>query len=83
VWQGKVKDLGFVRDATPAEVLLVDDQERVIDPAQRDRWIAVAEWDDPAVTADRELGEVALAPGDDVPTPTGTRSLRPGIPQPG
>ena len=78
-----MKDLGFVRDATPAEVLLVDDQERVIDPAQRDRWIAVAEWDDPAVTADRELGEVALAPGDDVPTPTGTRSLRPGIPLPG
>lgn len=57
-WQGKLKDLGFVRGATPAEVLLVDDQERVIDPAQRDRWVAVAEWDDPAVTDDRELERV-------------------------
>jgi hypothetical protein len=57
-WQGKVKDLGYVRDATPSEVLLVDDQERVIDPTQRDRWIAVAEWDDPAVTGDRELERV-------------------------
>lgn len=57
-WEGTVKDLGFVRDATPAEVLLVDDQERAIDPTQRDRWIAVAEWDDPAVTDDRELERV-------------------------
>jgi len=45
----------IVRDTTPAELLLVDDQERVIDPAQRDRWIAVAGWDDPTVTDDREL----------------------------
>ncbi len=54
-WQGRVKDLCFVRGATPAEVVLVDDQERVIEPSQRDRWVSVAEWDDPAVTDDREL----------------------------
>lgn len=58
VWEGTRKDLGFVRGAAPSEVLLVDDQERAIDPAQRDRWIAVAEWDDPAVTDDRELERV-------------------------
>ena len=38
--------------------MLVDDQERVIEPSQRDRWVAIAEWDDPAVTADRELERV-------------------------
>lgn len=57
-WQGKVKDLGFVNDATPAEVVLVDDQERVVEPTQRDRWVAITEWDDPAVTDDRELERV-------------------------
>lgn len=56
-WSGRVKDLRFVRGATPDEVVLVDDQERVIEPSQRGRWVAIAEWDDPSAD-DRELARV-------------------------
>lgn len=44
-WHGQYKDLSFVPDASPEEVLLVDDDEGWIHPDQRDRWIAIAPWD--------------------------------------
>jgi hypothetical protein len=50
-----VKDLSFVRDAAVEEVLLVDDQERYVVPAQRSQWIPIAEWDAPYSREDREL----------------------------
>ena len=44
-WCGEYKDLQFVTGATPADVLLVDDDAGWIRPDQRDRWIAIAPWD--------------------------------------
>jgi hypothetical protein len=56
-WCGEYKDLAFVPDATPEEVLLVDDDAGWIRPDQRDRWIAIAPWDGDT-TSDRELARV-------------------------
>lgn len=44
-WCGEYKDLAFVSDSAPEEVLLVDDDAGWIRPDQRDRWIAIAPWD--------------------------------------
>ena len=44
-WCGEYKDLAFVPDAAPEEVLLVDDDAGWIRPDQRGRWIAIAPWD--------------------------------------
>ena len=54
-WEGEFKDLSFVADAAPGEVLLVDDDAGWVRPDQRDRWIAVAAWDG---GADAELQRV-------------------------
>ena len=44
-WSGEHKDLGFVPDTTPGEVLLVDDDGGWVRPDQRDRWVPIAAWD--------------------------------------
>ena len=44
-WCGEYKDLAFVPNTTPEEVLLVDDDAGWIRPDQRDRWIAILPWD--------------------------------------
>lgn len=44
-WCGEYKDLSFVPNATPGEVLLVDDDDGWVPPDQRTRWIPVAAWD--------------------------------------
>jgi hypothetical protein len=44
-WCGEHKDLGFVPDAAPAEVVLVDDDAGWVRPDQRRQWVPVAAWD--------------------------------------
>jgi hypothetical protein len=44
-WSGEYKDLEFVSDAAPGDVLLVDDDAGWVRPDQRAQWIAVAGWD--------------------------------------
>jgi hypothetical protein len=44
-WGGEYKDLNFIPDSVPGEVLLVDDDPGWVRPDQRDRWVAVAPWD--------------------------------------
>lgn len=44
-WHGEFKDLGFVPDARPDEVLLVDDDAGWIRPDQVSRWLSIAPWD--------------------------------------
>jgi hypothetical protein len=44
-WCGEYKDLGFIPDADPGGVLLVDDDAGWVRPDQRDRWVHVAAWD--------------------------------------
>ncbi len=44
-WCGEYKDLAFVPDAAPEEVLLVDDDAGWVRPDQRERWVAIAPWD--------------------------------------
>ena len=46
-WSGPFKDLNFVVGATPAQVLIVDDQEAYIHPDQKGNWIPVAEFEPP------------------------------------
>ena len=44
-WSGEHKDLAFVADAAPNEVVLVDDDEGWIRADQSEQWIAIAAWD--------------------------------------
>jgi hypothetical protein len=44
-WSGEYKDLAFVPDVTPAEVLLVDDDPGWVRPDQRGQWVEIAGWD--------------------------------------
>jgi hypothetical protein len=44
-WSGEYKDLGFVPNATPGEVVLVDDDAGWVRPDQRDRYVPIAAWD--------------------------------------
>jgi hypothetical protein len=44
-WSGEYKDLVFVPGASPAEVVLVDDDAGWVRPDQRRQWVPVAAWD--------------------------------------
>lgn len=44
-WYGEHKDVAFIADAMPEEVLLVDDDAGWVRPDQRDQWVGVAAWD--------------------------------------
>jgi hypothetical protein len=44
-WSGEHKDLCFVANATPGEVVLVDDDAGWVRPDQRSRWVSIAAWD--------------------------------------
>lgn len=57
-WCGEYKDLSFVPNATPEEILLVDDDPSWVRPDQRDRLVAIAAWDG---GKDRELHRMRTA----------------------
>jgi hypothetical protein len=57
-WCGEHKDLTFVADATPTEVVLVDDDAGWVRPDQRRQWIAVTPWDSGPDTELRRVREV-------------------------
>lgn len=44
-WCGEYKDLAFVPNARPDEILFVDDDSGWIRPDQRDRWVPITAWD--------------------------------------
>lgn len=44
-WSGEYKDLDFVANATPGEVILVDDDGGWVRPDQRSRWVSIAAWE--------------------------------------
>lgn len=54
-WEGQYKDLGFVQDALPDQVLLVDDMEVYVKPSQRDFWVEVQGFEPPFDQKDVEL----------------------------
>ncbi len=54
-WNGEHKDLRFVRNATPDEILFVDDDPGWIHPDQHGQWISIAAWNG---GADNELVRV-------------------------
>jgi hypothetical protein len=54
-WTGEFKDLCFVADAEPNEVVLVDDDPGWVKPDQRDRWVPIVPWDG---GPDKELARV-------------------------
>jgi len=53
VWNGEKKDLRFIENADPAEVVLIDDFERYVHPDQRQQWLE-AEYFGPPYRADDE-----------------------------
>ena len=54
-WTGKIKDLGFIQNASPEEILLVDDMEIYIHPEQTKQWIPISCFESPYPKTDREL----------------------------
>jgi hypothetical protein len=44
-WAGEYKDLNFVPDAYPDQILLVDDDPGWVRPDQLDQWIPIVAWD--------------------------------------
>ena len=54
-WSGEHKDLRFVPNATPDEILFVDDDPGWVHPDQQGRWISIAAWNG---GADTELARV-------------------------
>ncbi len=44
-WSGEYKDLTFIKDASPSEAMMVDDDAGWIRPDQRERWIEIKAWD--------------------------------------
>jgi hypothetical protein len=44
-WSGEYKDLAFVANATPSEVVLVDDDSGWVRPDQKGQWITIKGWD--------------------------------------
>lgn len=44
-WDGEYKDLAFVPDVVPHEVILVDDDAGWVRPDQREQWIPIVGWD--------------------------------------
>lgn len=52
-WSGEFKDISFVPDVVPEQVVFVDDDSGWIRPDQREQWIEVVPWD--GKSADREL----------------------------
>jgi len=57
-WEGPVKDLAFVGEVAQDEVVLVDDIELVVHPAQRCEWIRVEPFVAPYSASDTELKRV-------------------------
>jgi hypothetical protein len=56
-WAGEHKDLTFISNTTPEEVLLVDDDAGWVRPDQRSQWIAIKAWNG---GADSELARVKV-----------------------
>ena len=56
-WSGEYKDLAFVPDAAPNEVVLVDDDAGWVRPDQRGQWVPIAAWDG---GPDNELARVRV-----------------------
>jgi hypothetical protein len=44
-WCGEYKDLSFVPDAAPTEIILIDDDATWVRPDQRGQWLSIAAWD--------------------------------------
>lgn len=54
-WSGDKKDLRFIENVEPAEVLLVDDFERYVHPEQLAQWVKAAYFGHPYSSDDAEL----------------------------
>jgi hypothetical protein len=54
-WDGRYKDLEFIPNAMPAEIIFVDDDEGFINPAQKSHWIWIDRYNVSSGEDDREL----------------------------
>ena len=57
-WEGIYKDLRFIENAEPKDILLVDDQEAYIHPEQIEYWIKVPEFEPPYSDLDDALSKL-------------------------
>jgi len=54
-WEGNKKELTYISNAEPSEVLLIDDDEGFIKPEQKEQWIAIEAFDPYLEDKDQEL----------------------------
>jgi hypothetical protein len=54
-WQGQFKNLQYVPDAGPFEILLIDDDERFIQPGHKSQWIPIKMFNPHLAAEDEEL----------------------------
>lgn len=57
-WEGRYKDVRFVPNTTPDEVLLVDDKKFFVRPDQENQWVPIARYLPPFPDDDSELETV-------------------------
>lgn len=62
-WQGHTKDLSFIEDAMPDQVLLVDDYEIYVHPGQESQWVRIGYFDAPYDEGDAAFHSVLLELG--------------------
>ena len=61
-WQGEFKDLRYVNDSNPSDILFLDDDKNWVHPEQMAQWIAIKPW--LGDTDDIELSRVQKAISD-------------------
>lgn len=54
-WSGETKNLGFIKNVDPAQVVLVDDHEGYICTEQKSQWIEIRQFCHPYSDNDEEL----------------------------
>lgn len=57
-WTGNYKDLSFISDVTPNQMLLIDDRQEYVNPKQINQWIYIPGYDFPYSQRDCELEKI-------------------------
>ena len=57
-WNLQYKDLRFIPNVNPSQVVLIDDREEYVHPDWKNRWIQIQGYDFPYSQSDRELEKV-------------------------
>lgn len=59
-WTGEKKDLKFIKNVDPAQVILIDDYEEYVCEEQKSQWIEISQFGHPYSDSDNELKSVLI-----------------------